>query len=106
MAEEATPVPENWFEQLGIEKPEIPTPEELAEAWRTLADYSTLYSLIQDLDIALRRLESDPKAKELVRRYRPITRVILSDAELLLNKMREDFEKGQKFDGDSPDGSE
>lgn len=98
MMEETTPTPENWMEHAGIENPESPTPQQIAEAWRTLADYNTLFALIKDMNEAIRCLEYDPKAKELVKRYKPVIHVLVSDAELLMQKMKDDYEKGQKFE--------
>ncbi len=97
--EEKTPIPENWLYEVGIEDPRPPSPEEFAEALRTLADYPTLFALILDLKLAVQRIENSPKAPpemlKLVKTYKPCINCLVDDAKLLLEKMRRDYENGQ-----------
>jgi hypothetical protein len=98
--EPITPIPDNWAEVVGLQSSITPSPVRVTEALRTLADALTVIALIADLKRAIDTLEQDPNASEaqklMVRRYRPAIYCLMSDGELLIEKMRQDYEKGRE----------
>jgi len=94
--QEHTEIPDNWGEKAGLLNPQKPTKEEVAAAWREFADFPVTYGIVTDLRDALQTLERadlNEAEKLLIKRYRGLINALQGDAEALLNKMKEDYER-------------
>jgi hypothetical protein len=94
--QEHTNTPSNWDEKAGLLNPQKPTKEEVAAAWREFADFPVTYGIVTDLRDALQTLERadlNEAEKLLTKRYRGLINAMHGDAEALLNKMKEDYER-------------
>lgn len=90
-------LPEGWERAVGIQKPDTPNEEEVADAWRQIAEYPTTYSFIEDLNEAMQvLLRSNPTDREvaLLKNYGSHITKMFEQARELMDKMTADYEKG------------
>jgi hypothetical protein len=101
-------LPDNWWEALGLRRPQQPTKEDITKAQKELIDdIPTFWQFVVDLKQNIDTLCEDnellkPEQREQVRRYKKVIYSLHTDASQLMDMMREDFENAEKKEDEEP----
>lgn len=93
--------PVEFWRVVGLAIPKTPSKEDLSEAYKTIADFPTTYSIIEEFYEAMQTVRSDPDlSKEqqdlIYGRYGQLVDTLFSTARSLCEKMSEDVENAEK----------
>lgn len=99
-----------WPKEVGIEIPTPPTEDEVNKAMREIADFPTTFGIIEDFFDALSVINRIPDKTEahvqILDRYMPLAYKLQADAQQLIDRMREDYERTKMTKDEMPPDEE
>jgi len=88
--------PAEFWREIKVLVPEVPTEEDLKDAYEKISDFPTMYGMIEDFYEAIQLIRKDPKLspeqlKKIIERYLKDTETMFECAKRLGQKMDEDM---------------
>jgi hypothetical protein len=104
--------PDNWWDAIGVRRPQQPTQDEVSMAQKELIDdIPTFCQFVADIKKNIDTLCEDnelltPEQRRQVNRYKKVIYSLHTDAQQLMEMMRQDFENAENTEAQDSETKE